>query len=434
MLRLIPRAPRKIDSAALEAALCEHGQAIDRRSIQRDLHKLSVVFPIVCDDTHKPFGWSWMRDGISAMGRDDRVSSVSEGEMSEPLMRILTMLRLIPRAPKSIGTRELGQKLEEAGFPTIPRNIQRDLKALQDELGLECMDKTKPYGWRWPASGPVFEVPTMDPNTALTLKLSAPFLARVLPHESYKRLEGHVARAEKVLEGVPLNKLSAWAKKVRVTSAGLPVKFPSIPHEILDVVTRALLEDRRFKCTYQRRDGEMREFEVNPIALVYRDALAHLVCTLNKHEDGVVTLLPHRIKTAELAAGARRVPAKFDVDAFVRAGGTGFLIDPQPLTLVALVHKRAAPTLLELPIDPDQQVERHDEERLRVRASVPNSLELQRWILGFGDAIEVIEPEPLRDRMRKIAESLVARYSHASGEWGAPATFSEKGFLWAEGG
>ncbi len=62
MLRLIPRAPRKIDTATLQAALRAEGYVVDRRSIQRDLHKLSTVFPIVCDDAHKPYGWSWMRD------------------------------------------------------------------------------------------------------------------------------------------------------------------------------------------------------------------------------------------------------------------------------------------------------------------------------------------------------------------------------------
>ncbi len=71
MLQMIPRAPRKIDAATLEARLREHGLAIDRRSIQRDLQKLSSVFPLVCDDRHKPYGWSWTRDAKLPFDRDD---------------------------------------------------------------------------------------------------------------------------------------------------------------------------------------------------------------------------------------------------------------------------------------------------------------------------------------------------------------------------
>lgn len=63
MLRLIPRAPRKIDGATLEARLRDVGYDIDRRSIQRDLQKLSDFFPIVSDERSKPFGWSWSTDG-----------------------------------------------------------------------------------------------------------------------------------------------------------------------------------------------------------------------------------------------------------------------------------------------------------------------------------------------------------------------------------
>lgn len=66
MLRCIPRAPRKIDGARVQAHLEGQGFRIDRRSIQRDLQRLSGIFPLVCDERSKPFGWSWARDA-SAM-------------------------------------------------------------------------------------------------------------------------------------------------------------------------------------------------------------------------------------------------------------------------------------------------------------------------------------------------------------------------------
>ena len=62
MLRLVPRAPRKVSTDALERALRQHGFDAHRRSIQRDLLKLSASFPLVCDDESKPYGWSWARD------------------------------------------------------------------------------------------------------------------------------------------------------------------------------------------------------------------------------------------------------------------------------------------------------------------------------------------------------------------------------------
>ncbi|MSP92641.1 MAG: WYL domain-containing protein [Myxococcales bacterium] len=61
MLRNLPRAPRKIDTAMLRERLRAAGFDVTQRSLQRDLQALSAVFPLVVDDRHKPFGWSWAR-------------------------------------------------------------------------------------------------------------------------------------------------------------------------------------------------------------------------------------------------------------------------------------------------------------------------------------------------------------------------------------
>ncbi|MBK5274156.1 MAG: WYL domain-containing protein [Desulfuromonadales bacterium] len=65
LLRMIPRYPRKIDTATIAILMDRDGIVIHRRSIQRDLEKLSLSFAITCDDKHKPFGWSWAADAPS---------------------------------------------------------------------------------------------------------------------------------------------------------------------------------------------------------------------------------------------------------------------------------------------------------------------------------------------------------------------------------
>src|ERR687896_2693049 len=58
MLRMLPRAPRKIDTATMERQLRDEGYTVTRRTIQRDLHQLALTFPLLCDE-HRPAGWSW---------------------------------------------------------------------------------------------------------------------------------------------------------------------------------------------------------------------------------------------------------------------------------------------------------------------------------------------------------------------------------------
>ena len=63
MLRMLPRAPRKIDTATMESKLRDEGYTVTRRTIQRDLHQLARTFPLLCDE-HRPAGWSWAPDAV----------------------------------------------------------------------------------------------------------------------------------------------------------------------------------------------------------------------------------------------------------------------------------------------------------------------------------------------------------------------------------
>lgn len=59
---LLPKGPRRIDTATLEERLRERGFDVHRRTIQRDLVELAGVFPIVSDERTKPYGWRWADD------------------------------------------------------------------------------------------------------------------------------------------------------------------------------------------------------------------------------------------------------------------------------------------------------------------------------------------------------------------------------------
>jgi predicted DNA-binding transcriptional regulator YafY len=66
VLREIPKAPRRVDTATLARRLEEHGLGVTRRTLQRDLERLSATFPLVCDDATKPYGWSWVEPSSKA--------------------------------------------------------------------------------------------------------------------------------------------------------------------------------------------------------------------------------------------------------------------------------------------------------------------------------------------------------------------------------
>lgn len=66
LLQLIPRSPGRISTTVLLEKLHERGFHIDTRSLQRDLRdRLSLHFPLGCDDSQKPYRWYFDRDEVT---------------------------------------------------------------------------------------------------------------------------------------------------------------------------------------------------------------------------------------------------------------------------------------------------------------------------------------------------------------------------------
>lgn len=78
--------------------------------------------------------------------------------MSDPkdrLFRHLALLRLIPRAPKSISTTELLQRLKAEEFDIDRRTLQWDLIGrLVLDFPLLCDESQRPYHWSFPKDTP----------------------------------------------------------------------------------------------------------------------------------------------------------------------------------------------------------------------------------------------------------------------------------------
>lgn len=93
ILQKLPKAPRKISSAAICRSLDADGFAVSKRTVERDLILLAGTFPIECDSRDKPYGWSW--------GRDARPLSIPGLSLHEALTFELVRQHLTPLLPTS---------------------------------------------------------------------------------------------------------------------------------------------------------------------------------------------------------------------------------------------------------------------------------------------------------------------------------------------
>jgi predicted DNA-binding transcriptional regulator YafY len=313
--------------------------------------------------------------------------------MADTLLRQWAMLRLIPRAPRKIDAARLERLLFEEGFEVNLRSIQRDLNTLSTKFPLLCDMREKPYGWYWDANA-VLDVPGMDPPTALTFSVAERFLNHVLPPSTLRLMEPHFRQARRVLDHMDQPGMAHWPEKVRILPRGLKLLAPEIDQEVMGVVYEALLRDRRFKARYQPRETAETTYEVNPLGLVLRDAVTYLVCTLWNYQD-VLQLALHRMTEAEILETPASRPDGFDLDAYIAAGHFACPYSGEMVRLGVLFEADAAYHLRETRLSEDQELTDQPDGRVLVKATVRDTGELRWWLLGFGEAVEVLSPEGL---------------------------------------
>ena len=79
------------------------------------------------------------------------------------------------------------------------------------------------------------------------------------------------------------------------------------------------------------------------------------------------------------------------------------------MTVRVLFSKAVARYIAERLWHPSQKLRELDDGRLEVTLRVADTLEVRRWILGYGVHAEALEPATLREALRAEAEALVDR-------------------------
>lgn len=329
--------------------------------------------------------------------------------MIDTLHRHWHMLSAIPRRPRKVTVDALRNHLADLGYNVTTRTIQRDLENLSSRFPLVRDDRDKPFGWSWARDAQVLDIPGMDAQTALTFRLADAFLSPLLAPAMRAQLQPHMAQASQVLNDTPLDNL---ARHIRIIPHGQPLQPPPMAPEVLDAVYRGLIEQRQLSITYRTRktrNGETRTARASPLGLVFRDAVAYLVCCFWNYTDPRLLAL-HRLDQAQLEATPSHRPAGFNLDVWLTE--KGFVMGSgKAIRLVARFTRGAALHLQEGGLSEDQQLTPIDEHWIRLEASVRDTGQLQWWLLGFGAQVEVLEPQDLRKKMASVSKQMADLYT-----------------------
>jgi predicted DNA-binding transcriptional regulator YafY len=317
------------------------------------------------------------------------------------LTRQWQLLQLIDR-PSGITVDDAARDLG-----CVVRTVWRDLRVLQ-AAGFPIYDDRQGDGarsvWR------VEEGFRRRLPLKLTLgELAALLMSRELLAPAGAALGPAVTAAFEKVADVLSADARALLDKIRdtigVRAVGAKLQAPAAGH--VAAIQQALVARRRLRLRYysMSRD-DLTDRRVDPYHLTLHAGGFYLVAHCHLR-DAVRIFAVERIRECELLAARFERPARFDVDKYLE--GAWGIIRGDVVTVKVVFARNLARYIRDRLWHPTQAFRGLDDGRLEMTLRVADTLEVRRFILGFGSEAEVIQPAALREALQREAEGLARK-------------------------
>lgn len=319
----------------------------------------------------------------------------------ETLIRIVTMLQLVPVFPKWVTARELHNILEKREFKVTKRTVERNLQTFADVFGLVNSDSPDGFKWSYAKESNMGFLPAMSIEEALSLKMAQQHLQLHMPYSVFESLDCVFNKAADVLQ--KQTTFGHWYQKIAVIPAGLNVQTMQISQNTADVIYSGILENRVVKIRYNNKDRLVRL-----LGLIIRNNKLVIPCQEDSSEK-VIMILAHRIEKAELTSIS--FEQDFDVKKYVSSGAPSYLISKEEVELTLNVKGYVLTLLSESEIGKNQVVEPINDTWSLCKVNVRHTYELEQWLQSHIQDIQILAPESVKQNVRKNLQEGLALFS-----------------------
>ncbi len=199
----------------------------------------------------------------------------------------------------------------------------------------------------------------------------------------------------------------AAAAAVMVDPAGWGKTDPELP-EFVELLQSAVVRRRKVRLDYAGRTREPTRRLVDPWGLIDKGDIWYLIAGT---DQGQRTFRVDRIVDAIPTDLVAERPAEFDLaQAWERV--VGWVEQKRSLLSATVLIKARFVAVLESQFGRHCEVlETLDDGRLRVRLAAPVPLMIAQHLAGWGNLVEVVEPDSVKDELARLGAELVRRYS-----------------------
>lgn len=317
------------------------------------------------------------------------------------IVRVLTLLRLLRE-----GGRPTIHDLA-ARFQTTRETIYRDLRVLEETgYPIRGDEEGRLSHPRLSADFRVAVPPIPFTKTEIaSLLWAAEQAGSRIPFRA--GLEGARLKLEGLAHGSGLRLAQALPTLFDGWSRGVK-DYAACEAVLLDLV-EAIVASRRCLVAYQA-PGRSRpnRFRFDPYRILHVQGLLYCVGKVPVH-DSLVTLAVDRLQAVTPTEESFTLDPAFDLKRY-KAEAFGVMWE-KPMTVVVRFRADQAPYVREREWHPTQRLRELPGGRLELTLRAGGTFEITRWLLGWGDAAEVVRPRSLRQALAATLAAAAGQYA-----------------------
>lgn len=182
--------------------------------------------------------------------------------------------------------------------------------------------------------------------------------------------------------------------------------------EYLDFIYRAIIEKKVLEVNYQSFNArEPSRLIFHPCLLKEYNNRWFMICFKNKNEP-IFTLALDRICSINTRNDIQFVDnTGFSAKEYYKNVVGVTVKNERPQNIRIFVDHQNAPYILTKPLHQSQELISSSSSGIEIRIKVIPNYELERLILGFGESMQILEPEKLRKRILGKLQRAIDNYS-----------------------
>jgi len=180
---------------------------------------------------------------------------------------------------------------------------------------------------------------------------------------------------------------------------------------ILAALAEAWLSQHQVKISYRTLAREKATERVIEPYFIEPAAPGHAsyVIAYCHRTNSLRTFKIERIEVIELTTEPYTIPPDFDPNAFL-SSSWGIVVKGEVKTIRLKFIPQIARVTEETVWHPSQVLEKQGDGSVIMTLRVTDTVELRSWILGWGEKVEVLEPDEIREKIVKTAKAMLDVY------------------------